>query len=41
MPRTSAYVRVPTLGQTAKNQVRETDAAGFPVEPHRIVAETV
>ena len=41
MPRTFAYVRVSTLGQTTGNQVREIEAAGFAVEPHRIVAETV
>lgn len=41
MPRTFAYVRVSTLGQTVENQVREIAAAGFAVEPHRVVAETV
>ena len=41
MPRTFAYVRVSTLGQTTENQVREIQGAGFAVEPHRIVAETV
>jgi putative DNA-invertase from lambdoid prophage Rac len=41
MPRTFAYVRVSTLGQTVENQVREIQAAGFHVEPHRVVAETV
>ena len=41
MPRAFAYVRVSTLGQTAQNQVREIAAAGFAVEPHRVVAETV
>ena len=41
MPRTFAYVRVSTVGQTVENQVREIEAAGFAVEPHRVVAETV
>ena len=41
MPRTFAYVRVSTVGQTVENQVREIAAAGFAVEPHRVVAETV
>ncbi len=29
MPRTFAYVRVSTAGQTTENQVREIKAAGF------------
>jgi putative DNA-invertase from lambdoid prophage Rac len=41
MPRTFAYVRVSTTGQTTENQVQEIEAAGFTVEPHRIVAETI
>jgi putative DNA-invertase from lambdoid prophage Rac len=41
MPRTFAYVRVSTLDQTTENQVREIIAAGFAVEPKRIIAETV
>ena len=41
MPRTFAYVRVSTTGQTTENQIQEIRAAGFHVEPHRIVAETV
>ena len=41
MSRTFAYVRVSTLGQTVDNQVREIAAAGFAVEPHRVVSETV
>ena len=32
MPRTFAYVRVSTVGQTTENQVREIEAAGFKVE---------
>ncbi|USJ27663.1 recombinase family protein [Ensifer adhaerens] len=41
MPRTFAYVRVSTTGQTTENQIREIEAAGFQVEPRRIVTETV
>jgi putative DNA-invertase from lambdoid prophage Rac len=41
MPRTFAYVRVSTAGQTTENQVREIEAAGFKVEHRRVVAETV
>jgi putative DNA-invertase from lambdoid prophage Rac len=32
---------VSTVGQTTDNQLLEIQAAGFMVEPHRIVAETV
>ncbi|TFL16305.1 recombinase family protein [Jannaschia formosa] len=41
MPRTFAYARVSTLGQTVETQLHEIAAAGFAVEPHRIVSETV
>ncbi|WP_454858399.1 recombinase family protein [Rhizobium binxianense] len=41
MPRTFAYVRVSTIGQTTENQTQEIEAAGFQVESHRIVTETV
>ena len=41
MPRTFAYVRVSTAGQTSDNQVREIEAAGFKVDGHRVVSETV
>ncbi|MBD8556930.1 recombinase family protein [Rhizobium sp. CFBP 8762] len=41
MPRTFAYVRVSTVGQTTENQIHEIEAAGFQVEPFRIIAETV
>jgi putative DNA-invertase from lambdoid prophage Rac len=41
MSRTFAYVRVSTSGQTTENQVQEIEAAGFHVEPHRIVTETI
>jgi putative DNA-invertase from lambdoid prophage Rac len=41
MPRTFAYVRVSTTGQTTENQIQEITAAGFSVEPHRVIADTV
>lgn len=41
MARTFAYCRVSTADQTTDNQVAEICAAGFNVEPKRIVAETV
>jgi putative DNA-invertase from lambdoid prophage Rac len=41
MPRTFAYVRVSTAGQTVENQIAEIAAAGFAIEKRRIVAETV
>ena len=41
MPRTFAYLRVSTSGQTTENQVQEIRAAGFQVEGRRIVSETV
>jgi putative DNA-invertase from lambdoid prophage Rac len=41
MPRTFAYVRVSTSGQTTENQVREIAAAGFAVDRKRVIAETV
>jgi putative DNA-invertase from lambdoid prophage Rac len=41
MPRTFAYVRVSTAGQTVENQIREIEAAGFKVDGRRVVSETV
>jgi putative DNA-invertase from lambdoid prophage Rac len=41
MPRTFAYVRVSTAGQTTDNQIREIEAAGFAVDRRRVVSETV
>jgi len=41
MPRTFAYVRVSTFEQETQNQVMEIEAAGFRVEPHRIITETI
>jgi putative DNA-invertase from lambdoid prophage Rac len=41
MPRTFAYVRVSTFGQTTENQVLEIQSAGFKVEPRRVISETI
>jgi len=41
MARTFAYCRVSTVDQTTDNQVREIEAAGFKIEPKRVVSETV
>lgn len=41
MPRTFAYARVSTLDQDPQNQLGEIAAAGFQVEPHRIVTEKI
>jgi putative DNA-invertase from lambdoid prophage Rac len=41
MPRTFAYVRVSTGGQTTENQVREIEAAGFKIEQPCVACETV
>ncbi|GAB7553339.1 recombinase family protein [Novosphingobium sp. 11B] len=41
MARTFAYCRVSTADQTTENQLREIEAAGFAIEPRRVVSETV
>jgi putative DNA-invertase from lambdoid prophage Rac len=41
MPRTFAYCRVSTMGQTVANQIQEIEAAGFAVEKRRTLTETV
>jgi putative DNA-invertase from lambdoid prophage Rac len=41
MPRTFAYLRVSTAGQTPDNQLQEIAVAGFKVELRRVVTETV
>ena len=41
MARTFAYCRVSTTDQTHENQIHEIDAAGFHVEPRRVISETV
>ena len=41
MARMFAYCRVSTPDQTVDNQIREIGAAGFAVDPKRVVTETV
>ena len=41
MSRVFAYCRVSTNDQTTDNQVREIEAAGFAIQPRRIVAECI
>lgn len=41
MARTFAYCRVSTADQTPDNQVRELEAAGFAIDPKRVIAETI
>lgn len=41
MSRTFAYARVSTSDQETQNQVAEIAAAGFRVETHRIITETI
>lgn len=41
MARVFAYCRVSTCDQTTDNQAREIAAAGFAVEPRRVIEETV
>ncbi|ARL94672.1 recombinase family protein [Burkholderia pseudomallei] len=41
MSRTFAYARVSTADQTAANQVREIEAAGFNVDKHRVITESI
>lgn len=41
MTRVFAYCRVSTIDQTTENQAREIEAAGFAVEPRRLISETI
>ena len=41
MSRAFAYCRVSTIDQSNQNQIAEIRAAGFAVEPRRVVMETV
>lgn len=41
MSRTFVYARVSTTDQTTDNQLLEIKNAGFFVEPHRVIAETI
>ena len=41
MSRSFAYCRVSTADQCTQNQIMEINAAGFSIEDHRVVSETV
>lgn len=41
MSRTFAYARVSTVDQTPENQIQEIKAAGFSIEPYRIITEAI
>lgn len=41
MPRTFAYVRVSKMRQETENQIQEIESAGFAIESHRIMSETI
>lgn len=41
MARTFLYARVSTTDQKTENQLIEAQAAGFSIEPHRVIEETV
>lgn len=41
MSRTFVYARVSTTDQTTDNQVLEVKGAGYQVQPHRVIAETI
>lgn len=41
MSRTFVYARVSTTGQTTDNQLLEIRSAGFDVQDHRVIAETI
>ena len=41
MSRVFAYCRVSTTDQTTQNQSREIQAAGFAIQPHRLIEESI
>ena len=41
MPRIFAYARVCTIHQETENQIKEIESAGFAIQPHRIMTETI
>jgi putative DNA-invertase from lambdoid prophage Rac len=41
MSRTFIYARVSTVEQNPENQIKEIEAAGFVIESHRIITETI
>jgi len=41
MPRIFAYARVSKIHQETENQIKEIKSAGFAIEPHRVMTETI
>lgn len=41
MSRTFAYIRISKPEQKPENQISEIESAGFNIEPHRIITETI
>ena len=41
MPRIFAYARVSTIEQNPENQIKEIESAGFAIQPHRVMTETI
>jgi putative DNA-invertase from lambdoid prophage Rac len=41
MPRIFAYARVSKIHQETENQIKEIEEAGFAIEPHRVMTETI
>jgi putative DNA-invertase from lambdoid prophage Rac len=41
MPRIFAYIRVSTINQETENQIKEIESAGFAIEKHRVMTETI
>ena len=41
MPRIFAYARVSTIHQETENQIKEIESAGFVIQSHRIMTETI
>ena len=41
MPRIFAYARVSTMHQETDSQIKEIESAGFAIEPHRVMTETI
>jgi putative DNA-invertase from lambdoid prophage Rac len=41
MSRTFAYVRISKIQQETENQIKEIESAGFSIQPHRIITETI
>ena len=41
MPRTFAYARVSKTEQNPENKLKEIEAAGFFIEPHRVLTDII